>query len=221
PPAPAAPPSAPIAGWSPPPVPPNVTLSGRVLNPNYAPAESALGPPSTGRGATWGPALVIACLILGFAMSWGWNERRLRLTADDDLREVTQQSVLRSAERADLGRLMLDTHTKLIPLSATDGAARADRATIAWNDQQQRGFFFCDALAPLPNGQLYQVWLLPAAGAPLNLATLDPEPDKTVYELTATQHTPPPAGFEVTAGPRGAGAAPDSVRLKGAAPGAP
>lgn len=216
--APTPPPPPPIAGWSPPPVPPNVTLSGRVLSPNYAPVEPSLPPPSSGRGATWGFALVVACLLLGFAMSWGWNERRLRLTADQDLRAVSQQSVLGSAERADLGRLMLDSGTKLVPLSAADGATRSEHAAIAWNDQQQRGFLFCDGLAPLPDGQKYQIWLLPTSGTPLKLATLEAEPDKTVYELTATEHTPPANGFEVTAGSGASSAPAGSVRWKGNLP---
>jgi hypothetical protein len=148
-------------------------------------------------GHNWGTALVVACLALGFMMSWAVYEMRQRVTDEVSMAGFRHDLDSMVAEQADLGRLLADPRTKLVRLVPSEAGSSIHFAAVAWNEERQSGIVFCDDL--LAQGRRrYQVWLIPAAGDPTAVAFGPTEPGRAVYPFNATEPAAAPSQIVLT-----------------------
>jgi hypothetical protein len=160
--------------------------------------------PSGAGGHDWGTALIVACLVLGVVLAWGHYEVGQRRLAESDIRLYRHDLDALTSRDGDLGNLLADPDTKLVPLETADPReiSPLHLAAIAWNDGHQRGALFCDNLAPAGDGREYQLWLIPREGddAATAVSLSDPEPGQTVYAFSPMGRASP-REFVLTVGP--------------------
>jgi hypothetical protein len=72
-------------------------------------------------------------------------------------------------------------------------------AVAIFNPETQQAFLYSSSLEPLPDGKIYELWLLPAAGNPVPAGTFNASAAGTTrHEHTASQPLRDYAGFAVT-----------------------
>src|SRR5271154_972126 len=111
----------------------------------------------------WGTALVMACLALGFVMSWAVYEYRQRLAQESSVVHIRHDLDILTSQQGDLGQLLADPHTRLVTMSAVDNGWPAAGTMVAWNDARQSGVLF-SAVLNGSNGLRFKLWLGAAAG---------------------------------------------------------
>jgi hypothetical protein len=102
----------------------------------------------------WGATLIIACLALGLSAGVIQLERAQIAQQRNRMAAVTAAASLRESQEEDLGKLLADPETRLVPFEAD---AAIGQATVAWNERLQQGAIFCDHLPISDSGQPYAV----------------------------------------------------------------
>ncbi|HTW95098.1 MAG TPA: anti-sigma factor [Tepidisphaeraceae bacterium] len=156
--------------------------AGRAPQPVPTPAKSIRN-----GNADWASALIVTCLALGLVLGWGNYELNQRWAADNQTSIYRHDLDLLSSEQGELGALLADPGTRFFRLQTADSRLSPVRlAAVAWNDDRQRGALFCDNLAPVGDGQQYQIWLIPDQGSAqaAAISLSNPSPGQTVYAFT-------------------------------------
>ena len=151
-----------------------------------APATPPAAPRHRAAG-DWAAALVVTCLALGLVLGWGKYELDQRSSAESQTAIYRHDLDLLASRDGDLGSLLADPATRIIRLQSLDQRLSPLRlAAVAWNDGRQRGALFCDNLAPVSDGEEYQLWLIPEQGPTeaTAISLSDPEPGETVYPFS-------------------------------------
>jgi anti-sigma-K factor RskA len=183
---------------------------------------SATNPPGTSTNPWWlaAAAIFAAILVGGYALTLRAHIGFL----DQELREARAQAAsaqqqLRDAQ-AQLGRAQLEVQRANLTTSILGspdivrvdlkGQATAPGAIGRAFWSRSRGVLFtASSLPPLPASKAYQLWILPASGAPplsAGLLTMDSEGRALVVGDAPTSD--PPKGFAVTMEPAGGSATP-------------
>jgi hypothetical protein len=160
----------------------------------------------------WGGALVVACLALGFVTSWGAYEVHQRVAQEAGARDARDNMNLIVSQQSDLGRLMADPTTKLINLIPAATGSPVRLASVAWNQQSQRGALFCEDLAD-GSGKRYQIWLVPQSGSATTVLVGPIEPGRAVFMFSPVRAATEPSEMVLTA--EQTGAMPDHVLARG------
>jgi hypothetical protein len=169
----------------------NAIFNGRIMTENHGgwqnPPVFHIHPrPSR----DWGAALVVACLVLGFTLSWASYELRQRLTQQADYARFRHDLDILVSQQSDLGQLLADPRTKLVRLETQDDQWPVRDLSVAWNDDRQTGVLFCRMLDTVV-GQRLELWLVPGAGPAAPVDVGPAELGRTVYPFS-------PAGRSVT-----------------------
>jgi len=169
-------------------------------NPHHYPTFE----PHTPSRNEWAGPLVVACLALGLVMGWGNYELRYRVRDSQMVSRYRHDLDLVLAEDSKLGILLADPRTKIMRLDGTDvpqGPATPIRdASLAWNNDRQQGALFCSSLAPLPSGQVYQVWLIPSDGTAVPVAINNVQSGQSIYAIEPLGTVQMPVSCVLTAG---------------------
>lgn len=141
---------------------PPARLRRRVL----ALARAAPSAAGRRRGGLWGLLALAACLVVVVVLGWAYATTRARLQAlDRELERWRRQA----AEQRALLAAALDPATRRAPLS---GPARGQ---ALYHPAQGVVIVALEGLAPPPARRTYQLWGLPAHGAPISLGTFVPD----------------------------------------------
>lgn len=172
--------------------------------PEFAPASDR-----SGAFARWwavvlapvGVALAIVTLAL-----WNQNEK-LKSQLDNlgsqvaQLREssASQQKELEESQHA--ADLLAARDTVVVPLMPMPGAPQG-AARVAYNSHM--GMLMYDgALAPPPSDKCYELWLVPANGAPINAGVFHPTSGQTDHWMMRLPAGVTPKAFAITLEPMG------------------
>jgi anti-sigma-K factor RskA len=185
------------------------------------PRSVTIDQPRSTTNAWWFAAAAgLAAILVG---GWALTLRAHINFLDQALREARAQTVAAQMQlretQAQLGRAQQELQRASLTttiLSAPDvlrldlkgqSAAPGAIGRAFWS--KSRGVLFtASSLPPLPSSKVYQLWILPATGAPLSagLVSLDGEGRGVVAGEPGTSATP--KGFAVTAEPAGGSATP-------------
>ena len=144
----------------------------------------------------WGVALVVACLVLGFTLSWASYELRQRLNQQADDAQWRHDLDALLSQQSDLGQLLADPATKFVRMQAEDGGSVGD-LSVAWNDDRQSGALFCRMLDTVA-GQRLELWLIPLSGQAAPVDVGQAEAGRTVYPFSPIGHSVSPKEFLLT-----------------------
>jgi anti-sigma-K factor RskA len=145
-------------------------------------------------------ALALICLLLS------WQNRRL----GEQLRAVrlAAQGIANEEHRAeDLARTLMLPDTVTVKLAGTSQAPGAV-GVVKFNQRLGVMLYAAQELPALPSGKTYQMWLVPASGAPISAGIFKPE---EIATRLLTAQVPPntiPKAFAVTVEPDGGGPQP-------------
>lgn len=132
-----------------------------------------------GFGWAWVPAL--AALALLFAVGNLWRENvgmREELTKLTGLYQNTAAQLSQTSTQLaqDEERLRLLSAPDAVQVSLNPQAEpRKPHATAIYSPSQKRMMFMASNLAPVPAGKAYQLWIIPAEGAPLSAGVFKPD----------------------------------------------
>ncbi|MGA2583447.1 MAG: hypothetical protein ABSG31_09240 [Tepidisphaeraceae bacterium] len=150
---------------------------------------------------TWAGTVVIACMAIGL-LSAICRFEMARLQAERErAMNLAGEASLVEAQQEDLGKLLSDPDTRLIPLSATNYSDLRG-ATMAWNERLQRAVLFCDKLPILGDADQYEIWVADSSGTFSRLGGVDAHPGVSVYPIRFAALASPMSRLEITAGPR-------------------
>jgi len=125
---------------------------------------------------------VVACLAIGFCLSWGRIELAHRISEKQDVERYRHDLDEIVARQSDLGHLLADPGTRLVRLTAVSDRVPAITATVAWNSENQKGAIFSDDLAT-EGAHRYGVALVSPSGQ-TTISFGPTEAGKTVYPLS-------------------------------------
>ena len=159
--------------------------------------------------------LVIACLLLGGVLAWGFKERGERARLSQRNRRVEDAYTFVLAKRNDLANFLTDPRTRMIRLEGR-GAARGLTITVAWQEESRTGVLIGDSIPLPPDGSGYMVWIVPeGAGGPVRCesrlggsALFGPEAGVTSFDFRVLDFAGKAEGFLVTQEERKDAAAP-------------
>jgi len=207
---------------------PRQALRQRVLE-TAADAPAALQPPAASRiTGSWLP--IAATLVL--ALGAGVYAARLQVRVaflEARLEQALLQASAAETAVADARRVNGELQSAMGVLAAPDlvridlaGQAPAPQATARALWSRARGMVFTASnLPPLPAGQVYQVWVVPAAEAPISAGLLTPDPAGAGQTYFSTPpDIPPPAAVAVSIEPAGGVPAPTGAIYLAGKPGA-
>ena len=179
-------------------------------------------PPASRGAAVWLPYAAVLALAAALAV-YAWDQRERMRDLDARLAQAT--ATMRESDRAlaEARRAAAGTQAVLAVLTAPDvvridltgaPAAPAASARALWS--RQRGMVFTAAnLPPLPEGRVYQVWVVTDAPAPVSAGLLGP--DGSGVFMTPGDIAPPKA-IAVTIEPAGGVPSPTGERYLIGAP---
>lgn len=177
------------------------------------------GVPATTQARPAGQWLLLAASLVAAAGLGAYSLQLRGRIADLDaqLQQAVTQATLAQQQIADARRTSADLQSQLGVLAAPDlvrvdlsGQPNAPAASARAFWSRARGMVFTASNLPaLPAGRVYQVWVLPASGAPVSVGLL--QPDQAADRTTVFQ-TPPdiptPAQVAVSDEPAGGVPAP-------------
>lgn len=181
----------------------HVTPARRPLQapPPTIPAPPA---PSPRRWAWLTPVLATASLVLASLCGWLWTLNLQYARQNRDLRVQLSLAESRTqqmaATRADFERMMGQPRTIHVALAPQPGSSTL-RAGILYN-QTSGALVWTGYLPPPPPNKSYQLWLVPASGAPISLKVFPAAEQTAVF----TTHIAPglaAKAFAVTVEPYG------------------
>ncbi|HSI35999.1 MAG TPA: hypothetical protein VK986_20620 [Tepidisphaeraceae bacterium] len=145
--------------------------------------------------------LIVVCLLLGAAVSWGVAQYRERARLTVRNRDLGQAYTVVMAQRDDLAHFVAAPDTKIFRLTGRGASAGAE-ATIAWNARRLTGFVLGERVPLLGDDAVYRVWV---RGADRKLTPTDrtfrPGTGLTCVEFHAVATAPQASGFVVAAEP--------------------
>jgi anti-sigma-K factor RskA len=150
----------------------------------------------------WTWVLVPASLALALVcLSLSWQNRKLekQLTT---ARQAAQGMANEKHRADDLARTLMQPDTVTVKLAGTS-QARFAAGVVKFNERLGVMLYAAEQLPALPSGKTYQMWLVPASGAPISAGIFKPE-EIAIRLLTA--QVPPnttPKAFAVTIEPDG------------------
>lgn len=190
---------------------PPAALKARVMD--------ALGPAPTARkGFRWGlPLALAACLVLGI-MNLGANYEISLLNARLNALEGQTGVFARSVdEKRELLEFLHDPDVKLIRLEG-QLAGRSASGTLLWNAKAARGVFLGHRMEKVPEGKLYEFWVL-ENGQPLAAGLFDVDENGQATFRLPELPAKPFSQFAVTLEPKEGVQAPTGpILLAGALP---
>lgn len=188
----------------------------------HSPSEQPPPLSATGKGGRSRAFLVlfiIACALLGMALSWGMRQRALasRLLGKADA--MRTQLALSAAGDSDLAMLMTGESSERVVLRPQSPEARGHAALI-WDPKLGKGMLFCQELWPAEAGERYHLWLGSAESGDAGLtrvAGFDAQADSTVVRFHAPEMNTP-VRFVISAEADGEREAPGKVLFAGRGP---
>jgi anti-sigma-K factor RskA len=200
-----------------PPRTPRPELRQRVLATFGADRQVPLQTAGAVRGVRlWLPLAATIVLAVATGTYAAWLQVRL-VVLEDRLAQALLQASAAETAVADARRVNTELQSAMGVLAAPDlvridlaGQAPAPQATARALWSRARGMVFTATnLPPLPAGQVYQVWVVPAALAPISAGLLTPDTAGAgqTYFSTAPD-IPPPAAVAVSIEPAGGVPAP-------------
>jgi hypothetical protein len=139
----------------------------------------------------------MACLALGFVTSWGAYEVHQRVSQEAGATIARDNLSMVSSQQYDLGRLLADPNTKIVNLVPSLQGSPVRVASVAWNQQQQRGYLFCEDLGD-GTGKRYQIWIIPQSGDSKTVIIGPIEPGRSVFTFSPPGQTESPSEFILT-----------------------
>jgi len=181
-----------------------------------------------GSASQWLPLAALVVLTVGIGVYAAWLQVRVAVLEDRLERALLQAAAAETAV-ADARRVNTELQSAMGVLAAPDlvridlaGQTPAPQATARALWSRARGMVFTATnLPPLPAGQVYQVWVVPAAQPPISAGLLAPDPAGAgqTYFSTAPD-IPPPAAVAVSIEPAGGVPAPTGAIYLVGKPGA-
>jgi hypothetical protein len=139
----------------------------------------------------------MACLALGFVMSWGAYELRARLTDQASVTHFRHDLDLLSSHESDVGELLADPRTHFVRLAPTEEHTTIGPVAVAWNDTRQMGVFFCDDQTAGGQRRL-QIWLVSPSGSATAADVGTGRPGQTMYTFSPVGRAAPPREIDLT-----------------------
>jgi len=162
-----------------------------------------------------GVALAVATVIL-----WSQNAK-LKSQLDQLTAQVAQLRDSASAQQKELEEsqhaadLLAARDTIVVPLAPMPGAPPGT-ARVAYSSHM--GMLMYDGtLSPPPSDKCYQLWLIPAQGAPINAGVFHPTPGETDHWMMQMPAGVTPKAFAITLEPAGGMPHPTGPKLLAAA----
>jgi anti-sigma-K factor RskA len=164
----------------------------------------------------WLPLAALIVLTIGMGVYAGWLQVRVTVL-EERLEQALLQAAAAETAVADARRVNTELQSAMGVLAAPDlvridlaGQGPAPQATARALWSRARGMVFTATnLPPLPAGQVYQVWVVPAAQPPISAGLLMPDPagaGQTYFNTPVD--IPPPAAVAVSIEPAGGVPAP-------------
>jgi anti-sigma-K factor RskA len=190
---------------------------------------SATPVPAAAPRPAWNPwwlaaaAILAAVLVGGYALALRAHVNFL----DQELREARAQAETAQRQLVDLRSQLTRTEVQLqrvgltttilsspdvIKVDLKGQPAAPAAAGRAFYSGTRGTIFTATALPPLPSSQVYQLWIVTAAG-PLSAGLLSPDPQGSALVVAGTTAPQPPAAFAVTVEPAGGVPAPTGARV--------
>ncbi len=147
-------------------------LQAIAAEPRRAPAPAPVELPRRSSWLAWVPAVIAIALFFITLGMWRSNQR-----LNDIVAELTNRN---QEEGAQLDRLTQQLHL----LTTPDGvrvslnpmkAPRQPSGTAIFSLSQKRMIFMASNLPPVPQGKAYELWIIPATGAPLPAGVFKPD----------------------------------------------
>jgi hypothetical protein len=202
-----------------------VDAPGSATNPPGTPTNppgTPTNPPGTPTNPWWlaAAAIFAAILVGGYALTLrahiGFLDQELRearaqaASAQQQLRDAQAQlgRAQREVQRANLTTSILGS-PDIVRVDLKGQATAPGAIGRAFWSRSRGVLFTASSLPPLPASKAYQLWILPASGAPplsAGLLTMDSEGRALVVGDAPTSD--PPKGFAVTMEPAGGSATP-------------
>ena len=184
--------------------------------------------PVTRATRAWLPIAATAVMVLGIGVYAARLQMRVALL-EDRLQQALLQAAAADTVIADARRVNTELQSAMGVLSAPDlvridlaGQAQAPQATARALWSRARGMVFTATnLPPLAAGQVYQVWVVPAAQPPISAGLLTPDQGGAGQTYFNTPpDIPPPAAVAVSIEPAGGVPAPTGAIYLAGKPGA-
>jgi anti-sigma-K factor RskA len=140
-------------------------------------------------------ALAVACLLLS------WQNRKL----GDELNaaRLATKGIEREKQHVeDLARVLASPDTITVKLAGTSDAPQA-AGFVKYNPQIGMVLYAAQHLPPLPAEKTYQMWLVPASGAPISAGVFKPEDSASRLLTAQVRPDTKPQAFAVTIEPAG------------------
>jgi hypothetical protein len=187
--------------------------------PVIAPVISIDAPRPARRIAAWIPWAAVAAMIL-VAVSLQWQVSSLKTELQLESAQLTQQSTDSARAREVLEVLTAPAAQRVVLTAAKTPPTPTARAVYL----PSRGALILQAsnLAPVPEGKVYELWVIPASGAPIPAGLFRPDASGSAsVVLPQLPKGVPAKAFGVTIENAGGSATPTApIILSGAAPAA-
>jgi len=135
-------------------------------------APAAERPARRGWAWAWAPALVGVALLLAVGSLWRENSQMR-----DELAKLTglyHNTSTQLAQAEDRLRLLSAPDAVQVSLNP-QAEPRKPHATAIYSPGQKRMMLMASNLAPVPAGKAYELWIIPAQGAPINAGVFKPD----------------------------------------------
>ncbi len=120
----------------------------------------------------WGPAFAAVVLVFVLAGMWRSNGRMKDQIAELGNRNQDQMAQLDSLNQ----QLRLLTSPDAVHVSLNpQKAPKQPSGTAIFSPSQKRMLFMASNLAPVPEGKAYELWIIPAKGAPIAAGVFKPD----------------------------------------------
>jgi anti-sigma-K factor RskA len=168
--------------------------------------------PDSGK-SWWNWVLVpvaLALAVVSFALSW----QNRRISAELAKERLAAEALIRDRQQIDkLVSVLASPDTVTIKLAGTSDAAKAS-GVVKFNTKAGVVLYSAADLPALPKDKSYQMWLVPANGAPISAGLLGPGGQALGNMWTAEVPANTPAkAFAVTIEPAGGGAQPTGPKV--------
>jgi anti-sigma-K factor RskA len=195
---------------------PGLDVRRRVLAGIGAQPQTAHVPRASPGPRQWLPLAALVVLTVGVGVYAARLQVRVTVL-EERLEQALLQAAAADTAMADARRVNAEQQSAMGVLSAPDlvridlaGQTPAPQATARALWSRARGMVFTATNLPsLPAGQVYQVWVVPAAQAPISAGLLTPDPAGAGQTYFNTPpDIPPPAAVAVSIEPAGGVPAP-------------
>jgi anti-sigma-K factor RskA len=161
------------------------------------------------RAWTWLLAPAVAALAVTTIFLWIENGRLARQMAD--LRTLAQQQQKQLDETRNVAHLFESRDTVTVPLESMPGLPRG-AVRVLYNSQM--GMLMYDGwIDPPPSDKSYQLWVVPADGAPISVGVFNPATGDRAHWMTKVPAGVAAKAFAVTLEPAGGTSQPTGPKV--------